>query len=417
MIVPSVDLRGGRAVQLRQGRDLLMDGGDPWAWLERFSVAGEVAVIDLDAAMGQGDNAELIRRMVRRYRCRIGGGIRSVEGARDWLDAGAAKVIVGTAASPELCGELPRARVIAAVDSFDGKEVVEGWRRRSGRNAVERVRELAPYVGGFLATQVEREGGLGGIDLDVVRAVVAAAGEARVTAAGGVTEAAEIAALDRLGADAQVGAALYTGRLDLGDAVAAPLRGEEPWPTVVCDALGRALGLVWSRRETIRRAIDERRGIYWSRSRGEIWEKGATSGNTQELIRVALDCDRDALRFEVRQAGAGFCHRGTRSCWGEDFDLGTLFRTLEARREEPAAGGSGTARLLAEPDLLRSKLVEEARELAAAEGREESVHETADLVYMALVALARGGGELADVVSELERRSGRARRRPMEAKS
>jgi len=418
MIVPSIDLMNGRAVQLRHGREFVLDGGDPLARLDEFAVAGEVAVVDLDAALGQGSNAPLMRAMVRRAPCRVGGGIRSLDAARAWLDAGARKVVLGTAASPELCGQLPRDRVIAAVDAQRGEVVVDGWRTKTGAKVQERIAQLAPCVGGFLFTQVEREGAMAGFDLAAVRDAVQAAGPARVTAAGGITTAAEVAALDAAQADAQVGMALYTGRLALGEAVAAPLTKPLPggvWPTVVCDELGRTLGLVWSTRESMTRAVAERRGIYWSRSRQAVWVKGETSGNTQELLRVELDCDRDALRFTVRQQGVGFCHLERPSCWSEAFDLGVLESMIRSRRDEPVPE-SGTARLLADGALLGAKLREEAGELAAATSAPEAVHETADLFYMGLVALVRSGASLADVLGELERRHGAVSRRPMVAK-
>ena len=432
MIVPSIDLMNGRAVQLRHGREFVLDGGDPLERLEQFAVAGEVAVVDLDAALGKGSNEGLIRTMVRRAPCRVGGGIRSLDAARAWLDEGAQKVVLGTAASPDLCDRLPRDRVIAAVDAERGDVVVDGWRAKTGVKVTERIAELAPYVSGFLFTQVEREGAMAGFDLEAVRDAALAAGAARVTAAGGITTAAEIAALDAIGADAQVGMALYTGRLSPGEAVAAPLTPSPPdplshsgegerraspqiWPTVVCDELGRTLGLVWSTRESLARAVNERRGIYWSRSRNAIWVKGETSGNTQELLRVDLDCDRDALRFTVRQHGVGFCHQEHRSCWPDTFDLGVLEHVIEARRDEPVPE-SGTARLLTDADLLGAKLREEAGELAAASCASEAVRETADLFYMGLVALLRAGGSLADVLAELERRNGAVTRRPMVAK-
>ena len=424
MIVPSIDLMQGRAVQLHGGRDLLLDGGDPLARLEEFAVAGEVAVVDLDAALGNGSNAALVLEMVRRAPCRVGGGIRDLDTARRWLDAGATKVVIGTAASPDFCGALPRERVIAAVDAERGQVVVEGWRTATGASVLERIRELAPLVGGFLFTQVEKEGAMAGFDFQAVAAAVRAAveGGARLTAAGGITTATEIAELDRIGADAQVGMALYTGRLSLGQAVAAPLAmpvnyaGGDVWPTVVCDEWGHALGLVWSTRESLARAIAERKGIYWSRSRRALWEKGATSGNTQELVRVDLDCDRDALRFTVRQRGAGFCHLDQRSCWPSPFDLDELARTIAERAARPEPG-SGTAKLLVDPGLLAAKLREEADELGRAGDRPETVHETADVLYLALVALVRGGGSLTEVVAELSRRRGAVTRRPMAAKS
>ena len=145
---------------------------------------------------------------------------------------------------------------------------------------------------------------MGGTDLELAKAVVAAAGEdCRVTIAGGVTTAEEIRALDELGADAQVGMALYTGRLDLADAIMAPLVTDRPdglYPTVVVDERGVCLGLVYSSRESIREAVRRRMGIYQSRARG-LWVKGETSGATQELLRIDLDCDRDSPRFVVRQ--------------------------------------------------------------------------------------------------------------------
>ncbi|HJS42594.1 MAG TPA: phosphoribosyl-ATP diphosphatase [Gemmatimonadales bacterium] len=421
MIVPSIDIMNGRAVQLRRGRDFVLDGGDPVERLDEFSIAGEVAVVDLDAALGRGCNTDLIRQLVRRAPCRVGGGIRDLDSARRWLDAGATKVMIGTAATPDFCGALPRDRVIAAVDAERSEVVVDGWRAKTGVHVLKRVRELAPLVGGFLFTQVDKEGSMDGFDFGAVEKVVNAAAidGARVTAAGGVTSTSDIAALDRIGADAQVGMALYTGRLSLGDAVAAPLAKPLPgdiWPTVVCDEAGRTLGLVWSTRESLARAVAERRGIYWSRSRQSIWEKGATSGNTQQLLRVDLDCDRDALRFTVRQGGAGFCHLDRLSCWPSEFDLTELERTLTDRIDHPAPE-SGTARLVADPELLAAKLREEAEELAQAGSPDEVVRETADVLYMAMVALVRGGGTLADVRAELARRHGAVSRRPMVRKT
>ncbi|OLC71699.1 MAG: phosphoribosyl-ATP diphosphatase [Gemmatimonadetes bacterium 13_1_40CM_4_69_8] len=419
MIVPSIDIMGGRAVQLRRGKEFVLDGGDPTERLEEFSVAGEVAVVDLDAALGRGSNADLIRDLVRRSPCRVGGGIRDLDSARRWLDAGAVQIMIGTSATPEFCGDLPRERVIAAVDADRGEVVVDGWRTKTGVPVLERVRELAPVVGGFLFTQVDKEGEMGGFDCAAVEAVVRAAAGARVTAAGGITTAGEVAELDRGGADAQVGMALYAGRLSLGDAVAAPLAKPLPgevWPTVVCDEAGRTLGLVWSTRESLARAVTERRGIYWSRSRQSLWVKGETSGNSQQLVRVDLDCDRDALRFTVRQAGAGFCHLNRRSCWHSEFDLPDLERALADRIARPVAG-SGTAQLLADRELLAAKLREEADELARAESSDDVVRETADVLYMALVALARGDGTLADVRAELARRHGAVSRRPMVRKT
>ena len=417
MIIPSIDLMGGHAVQLIGGREKAIDAGDPRPIAERFARAGEIAVIDLDAALGQGDNRAVIEDLLAIAPCRVGGGIRDLDTARRWLDAGAAKIILGTKAVPEILRELPRDRVMAALDAEHGEVVVEGWRTRTGATIEERMAALREFVGGFLVTFVEREGRLQGGDPVRAEALVKGAGEARVTFAGGITGTQEIAALDRLGADAQIGMALYTERLDLGAAIAAPLVSDRPdglWPTVVVDELGIALGLAWSDGESLSEAVRCGRGVYHSRSRG-LWLKGETSGATQELLRVDLDCDRDALRFTVSQKDPGFCHKDTRTCWGDDRGVAVLARRL-ARRAADAPEGSYTRRLLDDPVLLRAKLTEEAGELAAAETPAEVVHEAADLLYFTLTAMARAGVAWRDVATELDRRSLKLTRRPGDAK-
>lgn len=417
MIVPSIDLQGGQTVQLVGGEKLAIEAGDPRPIAERFARVGEIAVIDLDAALGKGSNAGLIEDLCSRHDCRVGGGIRDEATARRWLDAGAARIILGTAATPELLRKLPKERLIAALDARDGEVVTHGWTTRTGARIDDRIRELVPFVSGFLVTFVEREGRLGGTAMDRVKPLVEAAGSARITFAGGVTTAAEVAELDRLGGDAQVGMALYTGRLQLSDAFAAPMVSDRPdglWATVVVDERGTALGLCWSNAESLRVALETGRGVYWSRRRG-LWEKGKESGNVQELLKVEADCDRDALRFVVRQHGPGFCHLGCATCWGPAHGLDALASTLAARRQD-APPGSYTRRLLEDPLLLRAKLLEEAGELADAQDPAHVVEETADLLYFAMVALSRSGRSLAEVEAVLDRRARRLSRRPGNAK-
>jgi phosphoribosyl-ATP pyrophosphohydrolase len=417
MIIPSIDISGGQAVQLVGGEQLAIEAGDPLPLLERFGLVGEVAVVDIDAARGEGSNATLIAELCRRGRVRVGGGIRDVATAMEWLDRGAEKVIIGTAASPELLAELPAERVIVALDSRDNEVLSHGWRQRTGQDLMTRIEELKDLCGGFLVTFVEREGRLQGTDLERARRVLAAAAPARVTIAGGITSPEEVAVLDEIGVDAQVGMALYTGGMTLGEALAAIMHSDRPdglWPTVVVDEHDVALGLVYSSGQSLAAAIEQRRGIYHSRTRG-IWVKGETSGAAQQLLGVDLDCDRDTLRFTVRQHGPGFCHTGTRSCWGEDHGLGRLQRRLTqiAASGDP---GSNTRKLLGDPGLLAAKLVEEATELADADGADLVTHEAADLLYFLLVRATVVGVSLDDLEAELDRRERRVTRRPMLAK-
>jgi phosphoribosyl-ATP pyrophosphohydrolase/phosphoribosyl-AMP cyclohydrolase len=417
MIVPSIDVMDGHAVQLIGGKEKAIDAGDPRPIARRFRIAGEVAVIDLDAALGRGNNRQVIEELCQIGPCRVGGGIRDVETARRWLDAGAEKIILGTAARPEILSQLPRERLIAALDAVDGEVVVEGWQTKTGRGILERMGELRDLVGGFLVTFVEREGRLGGTRMDQVARLVEQAGRARLTIAGGVSTLEEIAELDRLGADAQVGMAIYSGRLDLGDCITAPLvsdRVDGLWVTAVVDEHGRALGIAYSDAESVREAVRRGVGAYRSRRRG-LWVKGETSGATQQLMRIDADCDRDALRFTVRQSEPGFCHNDTWTCWGQDRGLPALARVL-AERVKHAPEGSYTRRLIDDPGLLRSKLREEAGELADATEREHVANEVADVMYFALVAMVRAGVSLAEVETILDRRSLRTTRRPGDAK-
>ena len=208
MIVPSIDLQDGHAVQLVGGEQKVLDAGDPRPLARRYGLVGEIAVVDLDAALGKGSNAAVIEDLVDLAPCRVGGGLRDVGSAIRWLDRGAVSVVLGTAARPEVLEKLPRARVIAALDARHGEVVVEGWQKRTGQQVLERIAALRELVGGFLVTFVEREGRLQGTDLAFAKEIRAAAGEAAVTIAGGITTGEEVRELDGLGCDAQIGMAL-----------------------------------------------------------------------------------------------------------------------------------------------------------------------------------------------------------------
>jgi phosphoribosyl-AMP cyclohydrolase / phosphoribosyl-ATP pyrophosphohydrolase len=423
VIVPSIDIMGGRAVQLRGGKPdggkyPVLDVGDPEEVAERYARVGEIAVVDLDAALGRGDNRAAIERIVRRHPCRVGGGIRSREAVLGYLDSGARAVMIGTKAEPEFLADLPRERLIAALDEKGGQVVVEGWTKGTGRGIEERMAVLAPYVSGFLVTFVDTEGSLSGIGEERARSLIASAKGVRVTFAGGAAAAAEIGALDRLGADVQVGTAVALGKLTLAEAFAACLSSDRPdglWPTVVCDEGGRALGLVWSDLESLGAALDSGRGTYKSRSRG-LWVKGESSGDGQDLIRVEADCDRDALRFTVRQNGRGFCHLGRRSCFDDGSGIERLERTLLSRKAH-APAGSYTRKLFDDPALLGSKLREEADELNKARDVGEATSEAADVIYFALTKAVAMGSSLAAIEAELDRRSLKVSRRGGAAKS
>lgn len=406
MLISSIDLSEGKAVQLVGGEKKALEVEDVLGLARRFRPYGEIAVIDLDAARGTGENRELVSRLCREARCRVGGGIRSPRDAEALLRAGAARVIVGTAASEDLLSRLPRERVLVAVDHRDGDLLSHGWQVREKEPFLHRMLRLAPYCAGFLVTQVHREGRLGGVDWEAARALRTAV-EGELVYAGGVRTAEEVADLDRLGLDAQVGMALYQGLLDPAEAFVRCLdfaKGNGRLPCVVQDRAGRVLMVAWQTPGSLEQALRTGRGTYYSRSRDEIWIKGSGSGHTQTLLRATADCDRDTVRFEVEQTGPA-CHTGQATCFGPaDFCLADL-EALIASRGKEAPEGSYTARLLQEEGLLDAKLREEVEEVIEASGRpDDLVWECADLLYFLLVRMSAGGVTLDRVCTELERR-------------
>jgi phosphoribosylformimino-5-aminoimidazole carboxamide ribotide isomerase len=194
--------------------------------VKRFERFPKVQVIDLDAAMGSGDNLAIVRHIAPRLTCRVGGGIRSVARAQEILEAGAQQIIAGSALfkdgqpnlafAQELADAVGAERVIAAVDSRGGKVVIHGWKTPLAVTAVEAVRALEPYCGEFLYTHVDAEGLLRGTNIPAILGVRGATSR-RLTAAGGITTQDEIDELDKNGVDAVVGMAVYTGKLAIPD--------------------------------------------------------------------------------------------------------------------------------------------------------------------------------------------------------
>jgi len=208
--------------------------------------------------------------------------------------------------------------------------------------------------------------------------------------------------------------------VDAAEALLACARTDRPdglYASVVCDNRGCALGLVYSSEASVRAAVSARRGVYYSRSRGGLWRKGDTSGAWQALHKIDLDCDADAMRFTVTQMGAppSFCHRSTYTCWGESGGLGALQNTLVARRAT-APEGSYTKRLFDDAALLRSKLLEEACELAEATEPDHVASEAADVMYFALARCVAAGVQISDIERHLHLRTLKLRRRPGNAK-
>jgi len=220
MIIPCIDLMGGKVVQLVQGRDKALEGDAPLEMLRKFAAFPEIQVIDLDAAMGKGENSALVELLASRAKSRVGGGVRTADRARRLVELGAHRVIVGTAAFTPALESIATAvgaeRILVALDSKGGKIVVKGWQETTDLTAEEVIGRLEPFCSGFLCTYVDKEGMLQGTDLGWFRRLRSAT-KHELTAAGGITTMDDVRELMRLNIHAALGMAIYTGRLDLAE--------------------------------------------------------------------------------------------------------------------------------------------------------------------------------------------------------
>ena len=224
MLIPSIDLMGGKIVQLVQGEKKALEFDDFDYWIERFAKYPVVQVIDLDAARGSGNNRATVKHIVRQLSCQVGGGIRSLESAREILEAGARRVILGSSLLKDgkinteyaavLANSLGAEALVFALDSRGGRVAVEGWRRETAVTAFEMIRELESFCGTFLYTHIDTEGLMGGIPMEIVTKIRKATTR-RLVVAGGIRTQDEIDRLDALGMDAVVGMALYSNQISV----------------------------------------------------------------------------------------------------------------------------------------------------------------------------------------------------------
>ena len=218
MIIPCIDLMGGRVVQLVQGREKFLELPDPLAVLERFAAYPQIQVIDLDGALGRGDHSDIISELCQRKPCRVGGGIRTVEKAVQTVQGGAYKVIVGSSAFTScginaeflrtLLAAVPREKLMVAVDCLGDRVAIRGWRETLPLTSAQALAQLEPYCSEFLCTYIDAEGKLQGTNLAWFRGLRSVT-QLPITAAGGITTEAEMNALEEMGMNAALGMAIY----------------------------------------------------------------------------------------------------------------------------------------------------------------------------------------------------------------
>ena len=226
MLIPSIDLMGGKIVQLIRGERKALEFDNLDCWIRKFSSFPLVQVIDLDAAMSSGRNHDLLSKACSSLPCQVGGGIRTVERAHEVIGLGARRVILGSALlreskiniafAEECANELGCQRLVFAVDSRRGKVATHGWKQKTELDPVEMVRRLEPYCAAFLYTHIDTEGTMSGFPIEIAK-LLRSATQKHVIVAGGIRSQAEIDALEKIGVDAVVGMALYTGELSVKD--------------------------------------------------------------------------------------------------------------------------------------------------------------------------------------------------------
>lgn len=407
MIIPSIDLMDGKAVQLKQGKEKVLEREDVLELAKYYSRFGEISVIDLDAAMNKGDNEELIKEICKIAHCRVGGGIRDKEKAKRILANGAKQIIIGTAANEEFLSKLPHDKVLVAIDSKKGKVTVEGWTKEVNETPADYIKRFDNLCAGYLYTIVDKEGMMQGTDIEAIKEIRKLTNKTLI-AAGGISTIEEIKTLVKMNVSTQLGMCIYTGAVNLEDAYVAVMDFEKQnglIPTIVQDIESKqVLMLAYSNKESLKKSLKEGLATYFSRSRQELWTKGLTSGNTQELISAKFDCDQDALLFKVKQKGAA-CHTGRYSCFEDkEFCINDLYKLLLDRKAK-LPENSYTTKLFKNEFYLQRKIMEEAFESVNYEKGDGLEWEASDLAYHMLTFMALHNVTPQDIVSNLASRT------------
>ena len=428
MVISSIDLKDGHVVQLKNGRDLVLQRDDADNLINEFNFYGEVAVIDLDAAMGNVDakgntvNTNLLKSLLRKGNVRTGGGIRTVKRARELISLGAEKVIIGSSAwnknpssndsvlNTEFLEELVQAigkqRIIISVDAINGKIAVKGWTETIDVSLIEGAKQAEQYCSELLFTCVEKEGCMQGTNIDMAQELRNAV-KCRVVVAGGVSTESEIEQLEKMGCDVQLGMALYTNKVSLKDSFIRCLdwkKTDGMIPVIAQSEHGEVLMMGYANHEAFKKTFDTKKLTFWSRTRNTLWTKGETSGHFLEVKKLRADCDRDTVLATVVPHG-GVCHTGSFNCFSSEADekssMERLYGTIAERFANPKLG-SYTATL--DSKRVREKIEEEAEELCEADGKDEVIWEAADLLYFVSVLMYKEGVNWNDIYSELDRR-------------
>lgn len=340
VILPAIDIQGGRCVRLYKGdfSTVHQVADDPLQTALRFREAGAqwIHMVDLDGAKdGSCANRPLFWEVAEKsgLQVELGGGIRDRKTLEDHFSHGISRCILGSAAlkSPALVEEAIRAyghRIAVGIDAKDGRVATEGWLEVSEISYLElakRMEQMGVQV--IIFTDISKDGTLSGPNLEQLQRLQETV-SCQIIASGGMRDLRDVEACKALGLYGAIcGKSLYSGTLDLQKALQT---ATEPVDRLALDAYfekaplipaivqerrtGEVLMLAYMNRASLQKTLQTGETWYWSRSRQTYWHKGETSGHTQRVVSVAGDCDRDTLLIQVEQTGPA-CHTGAHSCF------------------------------------------------------------------------------------------------------
>lgn len=441
MFIPTIDISNKKAVLVTRGKVTTVLG-DPMEKAKELAMYRHFQIVDIDAAIGnnKSPNREIIKQIVKKYPCYVGGGIRTLQDAQEMLNSSARRVIIGS--NPELLKELPMDRTILAIDLDDQDNILTHGRTITANLSLcEYLEKYVRYVEMICITFHDAEGGEHAIPFTkikriqkLLKAILLASDEnwgprsIRCAYAGGIQNIKQVRKIIKMGAIPQFGAAFWKGNFTMGDLFISLLNTKKQvnwcrcrtaidgpkealFPCIVQNIDGIVLGLVYCTVETLKMSIDTQKATFYSRESRQVWIKGESSGNYHTLQHVDLCCDNTAIRMVVSAGDRNFCHKGQKSCFGHsDPARGSLhaisqhIKSRSTRENTKNHIKTIQANEIEKINYIKTKLKEEIEELIYAETVEDQVYESADVLYFLMKYLIQQGIDISEIESELIKR-------------
>lgn len=401
MFFPTIQLQTGKAVQVNTaGVQVIPE--NPVDLSRRLYRYGTVVILDRDAAMGQGDNSDLVNKICGEVEAIVAGGVTTVNQADRYLRAGAVRLIVGPRVNPGILAHFPRQRILVAVDDRPAPFGIDEWRLADNTNLVEATAVFHKSCSGLVY-------GFGDSDIDGFRSLNAQVG-LPVIAAAMTTSAEDVEALDRSGIDCLLTidqnsnidiSDLYTNLMDFES-------GNGLIPTILQDRNRQVLALFYSNKNAVKTSLDSGLTSFWSASKGDVTIKETPKGNPISIRTAIADRRRKVLLYQVDSTGP-VCHTGEYSCFGErSFSIETLEAVIVSRQGK-GDSQSYTQQVLVSREGVTDQILTRAKELAQAVTHDQIISRTADLLYFVMVNLVRNKVSWSSVLKELRGRAGRRR--------